>query len=649
MAQLHELNLRDYWNIFLKRRGIVVISFLSVFLVIGAYISAQMPMYMASLLLKVDPYLGLPSEIVFPNSFYGVWPETNLSDYAKQIVSIPVIEAAAKNLGIIKENTPQDQKNSIIANIADSVSATVLENSNIIKLNVQSNDPYQAASLANSIALEFKKINIEQKNQRTRNVKIFISKTLEDVSKKLKEQDERLRVLTMRGAVGIGVNLVNQIYSLEQKRTELLTKFTEKHPDVTRITEQLKDLKAQLRSLPQEEFEYGILKRDIAITETLYTALKQKLPEAEIKEAEKVDNIFIVNPALPPKEPFSPNKKRGYTVGIVLGLVFSVTMAMLVEHLDTSIGRIDDIEAFLRTNVLGVIPFCSPKDTETSKKKRWWREPLVKGVYHKKKRGYGTSVSILEQKFASIFLEAFRILSVNIQVMFGKGEKIRETILLVTSCNPEEGKTLVVSNLGIIFAQMGYKTLIIDADTRRASIHKVFGLLHKEDGLLDVLTGKLTFDKAVKTVTDIILGTAGAEKIIDKPWMNNINILTVGSVFPNPITLFNSEKMNELLNYARSRYDIVLIDTSPILAVSEPSIIIPKTDGVLLVYKAGVASRLALRRAKIQIESVKGKGSLSGVILNNVTPEIGMDTYYYYQRKYYGREHERFHYGKKQV
>ena len=153
-------------------------------------------------------------------------------------------------------------------------------------------------------------------------------------------------------------------------------------------------------------------------------------------------------------------------------------------------------------------------------------------------------------------------------------------------------------------------------------------------------------EAAVRTATDLMLGETDANKVIDRPWLNSLNILTVGTTFPNPVNLFNSEKMNELMNFVKNRYDVVLIDTPPILAVSEPSILIPKVDGTLLVYKAGVTSRLALRRAKIQIEGVQEKG-LSGVILNNVTPEVGMDAYYYYNKKYYGdKENEK---GKKET
>ena len=135
-----------------------------------------------------------------------------------------------------------------------------------------------------------------------------------------------------------------------------------------------------------------------------------------------------------------------------------------------------------------------------------------------------------------------------------------------------------------------------------------------------------------------MLGDFGAENIMEKPWINNLHIITAGSVFPNPIHLFNSEKLKESFDYLKAKYDVIFVDTSPILAVSDPAIILPRVDGVLLIYMAGATSRLTLRRAKNQIESIKGKGFVNGLILNNVVRELSMDSYYYYHRKYYSKE-----------
>lgn len=650
MPQIYELNLRDYWNIFLKRKGIIIVAFLVIFSSIFIYTSLQVPVYRASVLIKIDRYLGYPAEIVFPSGggrrYWG--PGDDLSDYTKQLVSRPILEIAAKELGWMTDDMPVKEKNQIIIDINSQISAGAMGagrggtgESNMIRLNAKGTDPQKITDLANKISEVFKRENAKQKNQRVRNVRIFIEKTLNDVSEELKEQEERLRILTTQGAVGTGVNIVNQIYDLEKSRTSLSTEFTEIHPDVLRLNEQIDELKAKLKDLPKEEFEYGILKRDVSINERLYTSLKSKFQEAQIKEAEKVDNVILVNPAIPPRRPVYPNKQRNYSIGIVLGLLLGVSSALITEHLDTSIGRVEDIESFVKVTVLGIIPYCTEKRRDVEQREKKWP-----GRFFRKKlpkRGLLKELPLfeIEEHYSSVFLESFRILSVNLQVVFGGGGRIKNKAVLITSCNPEEGKTVVTSNLGITLAQMGYKVLIIDTDTRRASIHKIFGLKKKEDGFMDVLTGKISVDSAIRTATDLMLGAGSADKIMKKPWLNNLNMITSGSVFPNPINLFNSDKMDETLDYLRNKYDIVLLDTSPVLAVSEPSIIIPKTDGVLLVYKSGATSRLALRRAKTQIEGVRGKGGLSGVVLNNVTPEIGIDTYYYYSRKYYGEKAEK--------
>lgn len=639
MEQLYEFNLRDYWTIFLKRKWEILISFLVVFFSIFIYTSLQVPLYQAIVLVKVDPALVVPSEIVFPTRSYYVSRESELSDATKQIVSRPVLEMAVQELGWIKEDASPKEKDKIISGISSGLSAVEIEKSNIIKLSLQSEDQNKVAQLANKIAEVFKRVNAEQKNARTRNVRVFIEKALNDISGKLKEQEERLSSLTTQGAVGLGVEVVNRLTDSERRLADYLNRYTEKHPQIIALRENVNRLRTELNNLPKEEFEYGILKRDIAINQNLYTSLKQQLQEAQIKEAEKIDNVIIVNPAIMPKEPFYPNKKRNYLVGVVLGLSLGVAMALLSENLDTSIGRVDDIESFIKVNVIGVIPFYkaeSKKEEKISSKKagRWFFKKS-------KPQDLTEPLSILELERShsnSLFLEAFRLLAVNLQVLFGKGAKIKNKIIMVTSCKPEEGKTLITSTLSVIMAQMGHNVLVIDGDVRRAHIHKSFCLKDKENGLLDVLSGKLSPEAAVKTATDIMLGSADIDKIIDKPWLNNINILTSGSSVPNMINLFNSNKFVEAMEYWRNKYDLVLIDSSPILAVSEPSLFLPQVDGAILAYRAGATSRIALRRAKIHIEGIKGKGALSGVVLNYVTPEIGVDTYYYYSKRYYGEK-----------
>lgn len=659
MAQLEDLNLRDYWNIFLKRKTIIIVTFMAVCVNVVIFTSLQTPLYTASAVIKIDLSQDVSAAGAGILSFFKIASSSTntLADYKRQIISDPVLGEAARNLEIVKEGMSEDEINSIVSGISSNVEAVEIEKTNLLKLSARSKDPRRSANLVNEIIAVFKRLSAGQQNQRAHQVRVFIEKTLNRVEKKLRAEDDRMIKLTMQGAMGSGVNLINQIYLLEQKRTELLTRFTAIHPDVVRMDSQIKELKEGLKNLPKEEYEFGILKRDMAVDEAMYTALKQRLSEAQIREAENVDNVFVLNPAIPPKHPSYPKKATNYAMGILLGVIMGITTALIVEHIDTSIGKVEDVENFIKVNVLGVIPFYQVKDKEDKNRRnepwRWTRKGdrfkrsaamfskfLNEKILRKKTRHQNPSaekfISIYEEKDNSIFLEAFRILSVNLQAIFGKGEKIKNKAILITSCNPEEGKSITATHLGITMAQLGYKVLIMDADPRRPAIHKIFNLNSKESGLLDVLTGKVGVEPVIKTATDIMLESPDSGRLMDRPWLNNVNILTSGSTFPNPATLFNSEKMKELITYLRNKYDIVLVDTAPILAVSEPSILLPMMDGVLLVYRAGTTSKLALRRAKTQINSVR-PGLLAGVILNNVTPEaVGVDNYYYYNRKYYG-------------
>ncbi len=638
MEKFYELNLRDYSTIFLKRKWEILLAFLVVFFSAFFYTYFQVPIYRATVLLKIES-TSLPSDVIFPSRSSYMQPY-ELSDYIRQVVTGPVIERAARELGWVKDGVAKREAERIVSDLASKVSAVEIEKSSMIRLYTYFTDAAKATDFANGVAQAFKEINMEQKNERTRNVRIFIETTLANVSEKLKEQEERLRVLTTQGAVGVAASIMQQIRDLDDKITDFSTRFTPKYPLLVNMEEERSILKQKLNSLPKEEFEYGILQRDTKINETLYNALKQQLQTAQIREAEKLDNIVIINPAIMPKTPYLPDKKKNYLIGLVLGLVLGVATALVSENLDTSIGRVDDIETFVKVGVVGIIPYCTEyyeeEEKRSGKKKHWT-------LFKKENMALDlrpTYILDLEKSDrTSLFLEAFRLLGVNLQVIFGKNGKIKNNIILITSSKPEEGKTVIVSSLGVIMAQMGYKVLVVDADTRRAHIHKSFGLKEKENGLTDILTGKISIEASIKTATDIMLGSTSIDRIIEKPWLNNLNVVTAGSTFPNTIALFNSSKLDETLQYFRNRYDVVLMDTSPVLAVSEPSILLPKVDGVLLVYRAGSTSRLALRRSKIQIESVRGKKSLAGIILNNVTPEIGMSAYYYYySKKYYGKD-----------
>ncbi|OPZ64679.1 MAG: Tyrosine-protein kinase YwqD [bacterium ADurb.Bin478] len=214
--------------------------------------------------------------------------------------------------------------------------------------------------------------------------------------------------------------------------------------------------------------------------------------------------------------------------------------------------------------------------------------------------------------------EAYRTLRTNL--LFTTPDQPKK-VLMVTSSGPKEGKSTTVANLAITFAQMGNRTLLIDADLRRPILHKLFGL-DRKTGLTNILVGRSTLEEAVKVMDDL----------------PHLELLSCGILPPNPAELLAAQKMRELLEYARTQYAVVLIDTPPTIAVTDASILASLVDGVLLVIRSGVTEKEAVARAFDQLKKVNAP--IMGAVLNSIKAAdvYGSYYYYYYHQYYYGAD-----------
>ncbi|MDD5439606.1 MAG: GNVR domain-containing protein [Candidatus Omnitrophica bacterium] len=640
MEQLQELNIQDYVEILLKRKWTAAAIFITVIALAVTVTGLQTSLYKAQVVFKVVPASELSAEQLFakPVMVASQGVEDEIANYAKQILSKIIVGNSLEQLGLMGKTLSPAKKDEIITETLKHIKAGNILKTNMISLEVTSPNAQLSADLANKIFLNFKQVNFDEKNKQRRGSADFLRDNVEQLSKKLETEEARLSFLNGQGIAGTAEGLLKQIDDLEMKRINLLSVFTENYPDVMALSEEIAELRAELKTLPKEEYEFATLKRNMAVDQKLYDSLREKLQEAQIKEAEKVDNIVLVDSALPPQNRCFPSKKINYALGVLIGGFLAVVGVTFIEQVvETSIGRVEDIEAFVKVGVVGVIPYFAAAMPKGEKSETGWKHLF-------KRRKEDETASLKSQLIAlhsggSLFVEAFRILGTNVQVILGQGGRIRGKSLMITSSNPDEGKSMINSNLAITLAQMGYKTLLIDCDLRRPNIHKLFGFEEKSKGFTDLLlSDKNVEDMEVavtKTATDLLLSGMGADNVIDRPWINNLHILTAGSVFPNPVHLLNSDKVNEVLAYLKKKYDVIIIDSAPIFAVSDTTVMLPKVDTVLLVYRVGTTSRLTLRRAKAQIESVKGKDTLAGLILNNVMPELSKDSYYYYHKDYH--------------
>jgi Mrp family chromosome partitioning ATPase len=379
--------------------------------------------------------------------------------------------------------------------------------------------------------------------------------------------------------------------------------------------------------VPAVELNLQRLQRDAKVNDDLLTLLKTRHQEALIKESEGIEEVSIVRPATEPSAPVGSEGLNMVLLGGALGLMLGLVLAFVQETLDTSIGTIEDVESYLEVPVLGIVPHIDPRETM---QRLVERRPALAEMDPDTLQSHALLITHFDPK--SPVAEAYRTLRTNIQfARLERGGKV----LVVTSPTLQEGKTTTIVNLALTMAQNGQKTLLVGGNMRRPSIYRFFGI-EREPGLSDILVGNAQWRDCIRTVADILMGRFEMEDIMAAPGLDNLHIIEAGPIPANPSELLSTSAMAEFLRAVAADYDIVLIDTPPVLPVTDSAIVAGQADGVLLVYQAGKVGRLVLKRAKSHLESTRAK--VWGVVLNDVQTEVSGYNYTHYYTHYYGEE-----------
>jgi tyrosine-protein kinase Etk/Wzc len=393
------------------------------------------------------------------------------------------------------------------------------------------------------------------------------------------------------------------------------------------LNRQMGELLQKNREVPSVELTMQRLQREAKSSDDLLTLLKGKHQEALIKESEKIEEVSIVRPATESDQPVGAETLNTVLVGALFGLSLGVGLAFVQETLDTSIGTIEDVEAYLEVPVLGVVPHI---DAHATVQRLLERRPALAQMDPEALLSHALLITHFDPK--SPVAEAYRTLRTNIQ--FARMERAGK-VLVVTSPTLQEGKTTTIVNLALTMAQSGQRTLLVGANLRRPSIHRFFGI-EREPGLSNILVGSVQWRDCIRTVADILMGRFEMEDIMAAPGLDNLHIIEAGPIPANPSELLSTAAMAGFLRAVRDEYDVVLIDTPPVLPVTDSAIVSAQADGVILVYQAGKVGRLVLKRAKVHVENVGGK--VWGVVLNDVRTEIAGYAYTHYYTHYYGEE-----------
>ncbi len=418
--------------------------------------------------------------------------------------------------------------------------------------------------------------------------------------KKVAAQITQLQKTIARERKDVLTRIGNE-YNTAKKREALLTAAYQKQTGV--VSDQA-----------QKAIHYNTLKHEVDTTRELYEAMLRRVNDAEVVSAIRASDLRVVDAGSPAAAPHSPDKPLYTGIGLISGLLIGLMFVFVQDQKDRTIQQPGHSALLLDITELGVIPSAKASGAKLlsgpPKPEQAPSGPKSLLTMNRKTTGLESAVAASGH---SLFTDSFR--GVVNSILFSGGEHVAMRTLLVSSPNEGEGKTTSVCNLGAAFAEIGRRVLLIDADFRKPRLHDVFSVPN-DRGLLNLLSG----DEGSLDPLDLVRET-GTERL---------SILPAGMTSHPLSTLIHSERLGTLLNRLRSQYDLILIDSAPLLLVPESRVLARSADALVLVLRAGVTTvdvAVAARR-----RATEDHVPLIGTILNDWKPET-TGYYGYYPKK----------------
>ncbi|HDC4344008.1 TPA: polysaccharide biosynthesis tyrosine autokinase [Klebsiella quasipneumoniae] len=492
----------------------------------------------------------------------------------------------------------------------------------MLTLTVTGNNPVLIKKIIDNISEGYLAQNIARQAAQDQKSLEFLSRQLPQVRTDLDTAEDKLNAyrrqndsvdlsLEAKSVLDQIVNVDNQLNELTFRESEISQLYTKEHPTYKALLEKRKTLQDErtklnkrVSGMPETQQEILRLSRDVESGRAVYMQLLNRQQELSISKSSAIGNVRIIDNAVTQPKPVKPKKLMVILIGMILGGMISVGLVLLRVFLRRGIESPEQLEE-VGINVYASIPIAETFAQKVAQKTS------------RKLKGNDESQRFLAvENPADIAIEAIRGLRTSLHFAMMEA---RNNVLMISGASPNAGKTFVSTNLATIIAQTGKKVLLIDTDLRKGYTHKLFNVSN-ENGLSDLLSGKVEIEKSVKKIPEV-----------------GFDFISRGMAPPNPAELLMHPRFEDLIIWAAQHYDIVVLDTPPILAVTDAAIIGRYAGTTLLVARF---EQNTVKELEVSVKRFEQSGvAVKGCILNGVVKKAS--SYYGYGYSYYGYTYDK--------
>lgn len=604
-----------------------------------------------------------------------------------QINSTDVLSSGPNIAFLHRQSTP-DNREDLIAAASKNLTVNIVGQTRILEVTFQSTDPRIAAGFANSLTDEFIDQNSEDRWQSNRNTSAWLNRQLDELRSNLTRSDDALQAYARKegliyagGQENVSTVKLRQIQAevsaaqadrvqkearfktastaspdtladvlndgglratqgtitdLRRQAAELAITFKPEYSKSQQMRAEIETLEAardrqradivsriandyqeaehresmltsayddqvrQVMADSQKAIQYDLLRHEVDINRSTYESMLQQVKQASIASALRASNIRVLDAARIPREPYKPNTPLNVTGGFFVAGMLGMIVVIARSRADRSLNHPGEASRLLGIQELGVIPKAGRRKGSESRMVSVIAKPdsLPTGKLEEV-AGWQDDPSEMADSFRAVLTS----------IIFSP---LRQRSLVITSAGPMEGKTTTAVNLAIALSRVGQRVLLIDGDTRKPSLHRIFGLENK-NGFSDLLSKE-------EGATD------AADDAVRSSGIPNLYVLTSGPQLPSNCDLLFSTALSGLIRHYRDKYEMVIVDTPPLLHMPDARLMGRMADGVILVARAGHTAREAISAASARL--VQDRTKLLGIVLNGWNPQSSHDRFY---------------------